>query len=130
MNKLIYIHYYYNDEKDLGIPLETKVEITDKITISTKYIDYYDIKKVNEEVSTFDLNNELWNEIDKLKLEELNDNYYNDSIGSKYKVVLNNKVIEGNYYPEEILDLRYLLNIKEIVKAESLKIQEKVLKGD
>jgi len=130
MNKLIYIHYYYNDEKDLGIPLETKVEITDKITISTKYIDYYDIKKVNEEVSTFDLNNELWNEIDKLKLEKLNDNYYNDSLGSKYKVVLNNKVIEGNYYPEEILDLRYLLNIKEIVKAESLKIQEKVLKGD
>ena len=130
MNKLIYIHYYYNDEKDLGIPLETKVEITDKITISTKYIDYYDIKKVNEEVSTFDLNNELWNEIDKLKLEKLNDNYYNDSVGSKYKVVLNNKVIEGNYYPEEILDLRYLLNIKEIVKAESLKIQEKVLKGD
>lgn len=130
MNKLVYIHYYYNDEEDLGIPIETKIEISDNITISTKYIDIDDIKKVNEETASFELNNDIWNEIDKLDLYNLNDKYYNDSINSNYKVVFNDKVIEGNYFPKEIEDLRYLLNVKEIIRAESLKIQEKVLEGD
>jgi len=131
MNKLIYTHYYYNDEKDLGIPLETSIEITDKITITTKYIILNNIKEIEEDSSTFELPNNLWDQINEIDLSVLEDEYNNgEELSTRYKVVLNDKVIEGNYFPEGIKDLRYLLNIKEIIKAESLRLQEKVREGD
>jgi len=131
MNKLIYTHYYYNDEKDLGIPLETSIEITDKITITTKYINIKNIKEIEEDSSTFELPNNLWDQINEIDLSVLEDEYNNgEELSTRYKVVLNDKVIEGNYFPEGIKDLRYLLNIKEIIKAESLRLQEKVREGD
>jgi len=131
MNKLIYTHYYYNDEKDLGIPLETSIEITDKITITTKYISINNIKEIEEDSSTFELPNNLWDQINEIDLSVLEDEYNNgEELSTRYKVVLNDKVIEGNYFPEGIKDLRYLLNIKEIIKAESLRLQEKVREGD
>ncbi len=131
MNKLIYTHYYYNDEKDLGIPLETSIEVTDKITITTKYISINNINEVEEYSSTFELPSNLWDQINDIDLSVLEDEYDNKEVlSTRYKVVLNDKVIEGNYYPEEIKDLRYLLNIKEIVRAESLRLQEKVREGD
>ncbi len=131
MNKLIYTHYYYNDEKDLGIPLETSIEVTDKITITTKYISINNINEVEEDSSTFELPSNLWDQINDIDLSVLEDEYDNKEVlSTRYKVVLNDKVIEGNYYPEEIKDLRYLLNIKEIVRAESLRLQEKVREGD
>ncbi len=129
MNNLSYTHYY-NLEKDLGIPIETTIEITDQIIIATKYIDIYNIKEVVEEANSYELPDNLWNEIEKLDLESLEDKYFNERVSSSYKVVLNNKVIEGNYFPDKINDLRYLLNVKEIIKAESLRIQEKLLKGE
>ena len=131
MNKLIYTHYYYNDEKDLGIPLETSIEVTDKITITTKYISINNINEVEEDSSTFELPSNLWDQINDIDLSVLEDEYDNKEVlSTRYKVVLNDKVIEGNYFPEEIKDLRYLLNIKEIVRAESLRLQEKVREGD
>ncbi len=131
MNKLIYTHYYYNDEKDLGIPLETSIEVTDKITITTKYISINNINEVEEYSSTFELPSNLWDQINDIDLSVLEDEYDNKEVlSTRYKVVLNDKVIEGNYFPEEIKDLRYLLNIKEIVRAESLRLQEKVREGD
>ena len=54
----------------------------------------------------------------------------NKELSTHYKIELNDKVIEGNYFPEELIDLRYLLNIKEIVKAESTRLQEKLLRGE
>ena len=131
MNKLVYTHYYYNDEKDLGIPLETRVEITNKITITTKYISIYDIKEVEEETNEYELPENLWEEIDKINIQDLDNKYNNNKeLSTHYKIELNDKVIEGNYFPEELIDLRYLLNIKEIVKAESTRLQEKLLRGE
>ena len=94
MNKLIYTHYYYNDEKDLGIPLETSIEVTDKITITTKYISINNINEVEEDSSTFELPSNLWDQINDIDLSVLEDEYDNKEVlSTRYKVVLHDKVI-------------------------------------
>ena len=131
MNRLIYIHYYYNDEKDLGIPLETQIEVTDNLTVSTKYIDVNDIKREVEEIDSFELPENFWNEFAKIDLLSLNDKYDNgDERTARYKIIYGDKTIEGNYFPDAVKDLRYILYVKDIIRNEVAKLKEKVIRGE
>ena len=81
----------------------------------------FDIKTIEKSI---DITNELVEEINKLNLEELKNNYYNKEIRGEYWVVNYNKLfnIVGTYdnMPEEIDRLLDLVKFTEI-KEECLK---------
>ena len=131
---LIFTHYY--DDNELGGSscytelriisdydyVERKFNFSGKIIHSYRdYNDEFNIQMIDKSIN---ISNSIVEEVNKLNLEELKNNYYNKEIRGEYWVVNYNKLfnIVGTYdnMPEEIDRLLDLVKFTEI-KEECLK---------
>ncbi|MBQ6539078.1 MAG: hypothetical protein IJL76_02240 [Bacilli bacterium] len=125
---LNFTHYY--DDTELGGSscftelriisdydyIERRFNFKGRITHAYRdYNDEFDIKTIEKSI---DITNELVEEINKLNLEELRNNYYNPELKREYWVINYNKLfyIVGTYdnLVDEIKRLLELINYKEI----------------
>ena len=125
-----FIHYY--DDKELGGSscstelkiisdydyIERRFSFKGKIIHTYRdYNDEFDIKTIEKNIG---ISNEIVEEINKLNLEELKNNYYNPELKREYWVINYNKLfyIVGTYDNEleEIDRLLELVNFKDIEK--------------
>ncbi len=127
---LIYTHYY--DDKELGGSscytrlkiisdydyIERRFSFKGKIIHTYRdYNDEFDIRTIEKNI---DISNELVEEINKLNLEDLKNNYYNPELRKEYWTINYNKLfyIVGTYDSNlnEIDSLLELVGFKDIEK--------------